>query len=395
MAQRHRSNANLAAGTFLLVGLVGFFVISMLIAGTFDRLHRTHAYTVRFALSQNTNGIQPGTSVMMGGQPVGRVSSVGFAKDGDFTQGVDVGIKINAKTTIYSDAEFVLERPLVGAGATLNIISVGSVASGELEPGSTLRAGLAVPAFLEASGFGPEQIKQVQRMISQTGDVIERIDTITNRLDDDLDVMSANLKEFTESMAEVDAGRLTTNADQAITDMRALIAESQEMVRVNRPRIDDTLATVQRLSARFEDEAADDLIETIHSAREAADNLADLADNADALLAENSPSIERSLANARLASDQLRLATIEIRRNPWRLLSRPKTKELREELVYDAARIYAAAASDLRDAGASLESVLARGTTDEEEIKKLQDNMKSALESYKQSEERLLDLLFE
>ena len=130
MAQRVRSGANLAAGSFLLVGLVGFFVISMLIAGTFDRLHRTNAYTVRFALSQNTSGIQPGTSVMMGGQPVGRVSRVGFAQDGDFTQGVDIGIKINANRTIYGDAEFVLERPLVGAGATLNIISVGSAASG-------------------------------------------------------------------------------------------------------------------------------------------------------------------------------------------------------------------------------------------------------------------------
>jgi len=223
------------------------------------------------------------------------------------------------------------------------------------------------------------------------------VDTITRRLDGDLDDMSANLKRFTESMAEVDAGQLTRDADETITDLKDLVAEARELQRVNRPRIDDTLATAQRFSARFENEATDDLIETIHSARSAADDLADLADNANVLLAENSPSIERSLANARLASDQLRLATIEIRRNPWRLLSRPKTKELREELVYDAARVYASAASDLRDAGASLESVLARGGTgaDEQELEALSEDLKSALDRYKQAEDRLLDLLFE
>ncbi|MFI4871167.1 MAG: hypothetical protein ACIARQ_05090, partial [Phycisphaerales bacterium JB061] len=108
------------------------------------------------------------------------------------------------------------------------------------------------------------------------------------------------------------------------------------------------------------------------------------------------PGILRTLANARLASDQLRLATIEIRRNPWKLLARPDTKELREELFYDAARVYATAASDLQDAGASLEAILARpGGADEDEIRALTEELKSAMARYKQAEAGLLEAMFE
>jgi len=396
MARHNRSKASLLAGSLLIFGLVGFIVISAIISGSIDRLTPTDAYTVRFNLQQGTGGLTEGSSVLMGGQPVGRVTNIAFALEEGVPRGVDVNVRVKSSHTLYRDAMFVLERPLVGLGASLNIINAGSVQSGELEPGSVVVANLALPAFLTAAGFGAQQIEELKDILTNTTDIVEKADGITTRLDADLDVLMTDFKAFSSELSELKAGEVRANADAVINDFRGLIEESRELLRVNRPRIDDTLSSAQRTMAKFEGEHSQAALDAIERAGKAAKNLADLADEAGDVLTQEKPGILRTLANARLASDQLRLATIEIRRNPWKLLAKPDTKELREELFYDAARVYATAASDLQDAGASLEAILAKpGGADSAAIEELTEELKSAMARYKQAEAGLLEAMFE
>ncbi|MCA9274039.1 MAG: MCE family protein [Phycisphaerales bacterium] len=396
MARHNRSKASLMAGSLLIFGLVGFIVISAIISGSIERLTPTQSYTVRFNLQQGTGGLTEGASVLMGGQPVGRVTKINFALNEGVPEGVDVGVRVRSSHTLYRDAMFVLERPLVGLGASLNIVDAGTAQAGVLEPGSIVIANLALPAFLTAAGFGAEQVEQLKDTLANTADIVERADVITSRLETDLDVLMTDFKAFSSELAQLKAGEVRANADAMIDDFRGLIEESRELLRVNRPRIDDTLSAAQRTMAKFEGEHSQVALDAIERAGEAAENLADLADEAADLLTQEKPGVLRTLANARLASDQLRLATIEIRRNPWKLLARPDTKELREELFYDAARVYATAASDLQDAGASLEAILAKpGGADEDEIRALTEELKSAMARYKQAEAGLLEAMFE
>ncbi|MFI4893520.1 MAG: MlaD family protein [Phycisphaerales bacterium JB058] len=396
MARHNRSKASLVAGSLLIFGLVGFIVISAIISGSIERLTPTESYTVRFNLRQGTGGLTEGATVLMGGQPVGRVTKIDFALEEGVPQGVDVGVRVDSEHTLYRDVMFVLERPLVGLGASLNIVDAGTTSAGRLEPGSVVMANLALPAFLTAAGFGAEQVQQLKDILSNTTDIVARTDGITTRLESDIDVLMADFKTFSSELAELKAGEVRANADAMINDFRSLVDESRELLRVNRPRIDDTLSSAQRTMARFEGEHSDAALAALERAGEAAENLADVADEASDLLTQQKPGILRTLANARLASDQLRQATIEIRRNPWKLLARPDTKELREELFYDAARVYATAASDLQDAGASLEAILARpGGADEDEIRALTEELKSAMARYKQAEAGLLEAMFE
>lgn len=396
MSRKNRSKASLLAGSLLIFGLTGFVMISAVISGSIDRLTPTHPYTVRFALAQGAGGLTAGSTVLMGGQPVGRVAGITFAREGERAVGVDVRVRIRSAHTLYRDAAFVLEKPLVGFGASLNIVDAGSPGAGGLEPGSVVEATLAVPGFLAAAGLGIEQIQQLKEILSRTTDVVERADAIATRLEADVDTLMTDFTAFSGELANLKAGEIRSDAALAIEDFRGLVEESRELLRVNRPRIDDTLSAAQRTMARFEGEHAEELLETIDRVGEAATNLGSLAGEAGQILTREGPTIERTLANARLASDQLRLATIEIRRNPWRLLARPDTKELREELFYDAARVYASAAGDLRDAGASLEAVLARGgEAEDEELRSLTEELKSAMARYKQAEAGLLEAMFE
>lgn len=396
MARHNRSRASLIAGSLLIFGLVGFVTISAIISGSIDRLTPTESYTVRFDLSQGAGGLTNGSTVLMGGQPVGRVTAIDFARENGVPRAVDVRVRVRSSHTLHRDVAFVLEKPLVGLGASLNIVGAGTPEAGVLEPGSVVHATLAVPGFLAAAGLGMEQISQVRRILSDTAEVVRRADAITARLDADLDGLMADLTAFGGDLASLKAGEVREDAALALGDFRALVEESRELLRVNRPRIDDTLSSAQRSMARFENEHAGALRETLDRAGEAARSIGRLAGDAEGILGREKPSIQRTLANARLASDQLRLATIEIRRNPWKLLARPDTKELREELFYDAARVYAQAASDLQDAGASLESVLARpGGADEPAIRELTEELKSAMARYKQAEAGLLEVMFE
>lgn len=395
MPRKDRTKSSLIAGTFLIFGLVGFIVISAIISDAVGRLSPTDAYVVRFDLGQSTGGLKSGSSVLMGGQPVGHVSDIAFTTENGTTVGVDVKIRINSKRELYSDAVFALERPLVGLGASLNIIDSGTPNAGKLQPGSVVRAGLAVPTFLAAAGFGADQIAQFQQILANTRDVVDRADRITAELEDDLDSLLANLDEFSSNLADIDTDGLATNTGSAVDEFRALVEESRELLRVNRPRVDDVMSSAQRSMARFENEHVETLLDTIVKASEAADHLADVAEQSSKILTTETPAVQRTLANARLASDQLRLAMIEIRRNPWKLLGQPDTKELKEELFYDAARAYATVASDLQDAGASLEAALAKpGASNKDEIQELSDELKSALVRYKEAEVRLLEEMF-
>jgi hypothetical protein len=135
-------------------------------------------------------------------------------------------------------------------------------------------------------------------------------------------------------------------------------------------------------------------------ARSAMESTRKAVERADALLAESSPSLRRTVANARLASDQLKFTLEEVRRSPWRLLYRPDTRELEFELLYDSARIYASAVSDLRDASAALEeasaSANATGSTlSGRRAEDLNAELTRAFESYRAAERAFLDLIIE
>jgi ABC-type transporter Mla subunit MlaD len=413
MAERTRSAANILAGGFLIAGLIGFVVISSVISGTLDRLHPTEAYTIRFDMERGAPGVKAGSTVTMGGQPVGRVAGVAFAQEDGRATGVDVTVRVRTAHRLYRDAKVVLVRPLLGEGGTLNVVSAGTAAAGLLDPGATIPASIAVPSFLADAGYGQTQVAQVQQMIDTGSAMVERADALVARLDQEMLAITADARVFSALLRETSGllrdrlpelqdgagdliARLDTTGegiDRVVALAERILDETRMLVETNGPRISDALGSIQRVSARVEAEHAERALELITEATDAARDLGDAAARTELLLAEQGPSIERSLANARLASDQLRQASVEIRRNPWRLLARPDTKELEAEIVYDAVRSHTDAASDLRDAAAALSGVLGTGLVDPEHAEALRLEITGAMERYTEAQTRLLELI--
>jgi hypothetical protein len=87
-------------------------------------------------------------------------------------------------------------------------------------------------------------------------------------------------------------------------------------------------------------------------------------------------------------SDQLKLTAIEVRSQPWRLLHTPTTKELSTQVLYDATRAYAEAASDLRAASEALQAV-----QNQDAAAEMSEQLSRSVEKYRAAEKALMDRL--
>lgn len=401
----HSKGSNAAkAGAFVILSILLTIAVVLALAGVREKLRPTTDYVVRFDLSQGAAGLAADSAVRVGGRDVGRVTGIRFEEGpGGAVTGVLVEIAVARSLTIHEGATAFLERPLLGSGAVLNFESLGDQAIGRtLGGGATIPGEPQVPQFLAQAGYGSTQREQLQSILSRAEDLTLKMDEAVNgvrtiiakandRSDGWLDRADTIFGDAESAMKEIKDG---------VGEGRSLIASLQSGVNDNRPRLDETIRNIQVASAdarsaveHFNDETlilADDLL---RNGRDAAQEARAAVERVDRLLAEQTPSLRKTMANARLASDQMRLATGEIRRTPWRLLYRPSEKELEFELLYDAARAYADAVSDLRDAGETLGAVSDLGAGNTGVVQGYAESITGAFEKYQEAETRFLDLL--
>jgi len=375
----------------VLASLVLAVTISIVVSGVQKRLVRTVPYVVRFSLEDGASGLKPDSPVNLGGQQVGRVTGWDFHRNprGE-PDAVDVRIALRADLPLYEDAWIFLERPLLGTLSSINIASIGAGTTVDspqggnplLQPGEVIAGYISPPSFLAQAGYGPEQSRQLQKILTDGAAVMERVDRLSSKFETELGPALDSVRAVTADLGDASAqlrskvpdwtgrvdsvlakaddaaGRLNPIADQisgAITEANETIRAAREVIETNRPQLDQIVANIDKAAARLSTSTLDNVDATLASAKGGADDFASAGREFNLLLQRESPNIERILANFRLAADQVKLTGIEVRRNPWRLLYSPTTKELESELFYDAARTYAQAVSDLRATSEALQ----------------------------------------
>lgn len=407
MATRATKN-NILAGSFVVLTIAaavwGVYLLSNV------QVERRTDYVVRFKLEEGATFLQRGSQVRIGGQPAGEVTSVTYDLGGDGApRSVLVGMAIRSELRLFKDAAVQLEVPLLGSVSTINIPYVGSPAAGVLEPSGELPGQLAPPLFLAQAGYGAEQQKQMQRILGGADRIVQKIESQLGEIDKFIGPGGENLRQATEDIRAIVAqarsdyenlwrGRVTTvmeradsitaKAEELAEDGRVTVKGVREAVERNRPGVDRIVDNADATMARVNTEIAPAAQSAVQKADDGVGRFRDLMREGLEFVAENRPAIEIALANFRLASDQLRLTMIEVRRNPWRLLYQPTRKELEQELLYDSARAYAGAMSDLRAASAAIESALAAASAsgrpvDSEQLQALLERVQTAEAKYR------------
>ena len=432
---------NILAGVFLLSGVALAVAVSVVLSGASDALQSSRTYTVLFSIAEGATGIKKGSSVLLGGQEIGKVRGVKFqpgpaslppkvgSTNGDPAKAqppkLDIAVEIatRAEFTFFTNAKFYLERPLLGSLSTINIADLGRPGvngSTELAPGGSIRGSLAPPSFLAQAGVGDEQVTQVQELIAsanrsaaRVSSMIERYESKIDRIVDDADSTVHHVRErvpvWSADVDETLAGakKLSPIADDValgVKEGRDILRKAGNIVDDGAPKISTILTDAQSAMDKVNRETVDKFNRALDDAQKALDVLANAGNQFAGLMREESPNIRRLLANARLASDQLKFAAIEIRSQPWRLLYTPTPKETETSVLYDAARSYAQAVSDLRAASESLEATAAANSTpggapgaaqasDHETLERLHEELDRAFTRYRDAEKALLEIL--
>jgi len=425
MSLRSAGRNNILAGLFLLAGIVLAVAVSVVLSGAADAFSRTKHYTVLFSMAEGAAGIKPGSMVLLGGQAIGKVRAVSFRSDAGPPGPRDIAVEIAVlgDFTFYTNAEFSLERPLLGSFSTINITDVGRPGDNgavELPPGGSIRATLAPPSFLAQAGVGSEQVGQIQNIITAAnraatrfGDMLDRyepkFDSIVGNADSAAQRIGERIPAWTDDVDQTLAGArkigpLADDAALAVNEARDIIRKAGAIADDGAPKIAAILSETQSAAEKLNRESIDRFNTALDHAQAALEVLSRVGDEVGALLREESPNVRRIFANARLASEQLKLATVEVRSQPWRLLYTPTPKESETSVLYDAARNYAAAASDLRAAGESLEAVTGANSTpggapgaaqaaDRQTVERLTAELERAFSDYRAAEKALLDIL--
>lgn len=443
------------AGGFLIASLAVAVYLSFVLSDVFGRLGSFHEYRVLFTVRQGTAGLKPNSPVLLGGQPVGRVTSIeplASEEGGGAIDSMEVRILVRRSVTLYEDAVVELEQPLLAGLSSLNFSSVGGGAGetgggGEggaaamkvLAEGGTLRA-VGGGSLLEQAGVSPSFVGRLEATVANidgavseartalarvdritaavepdftgedgavrvalrgVGDVVRRVDERSEAWSAEIDAILAEGKAAADQLEPlvVEVRALATSFESRLQEGSGLIGAARALVDENRDQVDLAIDDVAELTAWLGHEFPGRAEALLARGGSAADEFRGLAERVDAVVARNEPALDEVLTRLRQTGDGAALFVQEVRAQPWRLLQRPNTKELREQLVYDAARAYAVAAGDLREAAASVEALVAAGATGTADgaaaLAAAAARLREATAQHAQAERGLLDRLIE
>ncbi|MFO0857513.1 MAG: hypothetical protein U0640_09190 [Phycisphaerales bacterium] len=432
--QNRGARNNTLAGLFVVASLVLGVWVAFMLADRGAGMNATR-FIVRFPVEQGAAGISLGSPVLLGGQQVGQVIGISFGEGakGDKAgkdvpaSSVDVRVEVREDVALFENAQVYLEKPLLGSLSNINVVTPGtdtlSVFNGKsakVENGEVLVAGVA-PGLLAQAGLGPTQLDQLKRTLENVDKSVLRLTQLIDKSSPDVETAIADVRtviadaksnfagwdksiDTTLSNMESASGRvdpLFTKIEKSVDSATSVFEESRAIVTENRKQIEQILASVRSATDRLDKESVDLLNGALKDARGAMAQAQTAITDVNALITEQRPNLRKSLANIRLTSDQLKLAAVEVRSQPWRLFHEPNTKELSAQVLYDSTRNYAQAASDVRAASEALtELSLTQRTgqtmTDADlavKLAELSKNLQESMTSFQQAEKELLEKL--
>lgn len=400
---------NVRAGVFVLMGVVMGMVGLYLLTDFRALFEQRQTVRVYYRLDDGLRGLKPGAQVTLGNVPIGEVTHLAdFEQDGRIV-GQIVTLQLPTKYRLYKDARIELDVPTFGSGTKLNITSLGA-STERYSPDAVLDGMIAsnplAQDVVSNAGIDAQRREQVRK-------IIDNVAAITTTLREDLPQITGGAKNVLAKLEPLvdQAQAAVTDVQQTLTDARSVATQLEERSAAWFERIDRITESVDGSTARLNTLLADKdadvraVIDEVRSLttqlnQDIAPQLKAILDDAGTISSEaklamvsQRPVIERTLANLQLASGQLKLAMVELRRSPWRLLYRPDKAEIADDNLYDAARSFAMGAAALEATAASLQAVAADpdDPADRDEVAKLLTYLQSVFDKFREVEARFID----
>lgn len=405
---------------------------------------------IHFSLDEGLVALGPGAPIRLGGiHHVGEVLGleVDFAGD-DHSPNVPrfvVTAALDTDLKLYEEYRITSTESPLGGGAVLVLADVGRPALGEIDLSQPLRG--QRPQSLNATisslsdwALAPEGfLSKLDHIVDEgaEGSLMNRVllslmdvNAITAQLKREmsheeettllakvasilthLEGLSTDLRAQTELTPESAVTRVLTVLEQldgGLRDARAIVTDVRPDVLATAEHVANVARTVDTeiatpLAAEFDREDAGALLAKIHArVDEIGVALADISETTSTtrkIVTLSRPAIDRVVANLDEASRSAKNLINDILLNPWRLIQ-PSAIERQRMEVFQAAQMFAEAASRLDRVSAQLEAYAESGAIGPEadaesvaEVEALRASLAEAFTRFREAERYLWDRL--
>jgi len=368
----------LKAGTFIVVACVLALAVTIAIKDFGRFAESAQLRTVRFKMADNLGGLRVGDEVRVGGFKVGTIQSIEPIDFGGKQEAVmEVRFSVPTKYVLREGTVVGVQSTLTGS-SSLNVLSMGK---GNPADPAVAFVGLSDPKTRALNSLGNTQFAETVTAFKQTAD------TATQTI--------AQAKTKIDPAFEKYAA-VTDRAGEAITGVR-------DVVRDGKPQIDKTLSNLSDATGTVKDKlpgtidqvktlltkvetSVDRVQTTLTDLNTTMANLKDASGGARSVIVANRSKLDAAFASVKATGDNLKAASSEIRRSPWRLLYKPAKGEMANLNLYDAARQFAEGANDMNDAATALRDALNSKDVDGKQLQALVDKLDESFSSFQKVE---------
>lgn len=421
-----RQRNNVRVGIFVTISIALVIGVISVLSDAWDTwLRPTNQYTVTFPLSPGVKNLKGGADVRVGGLVMGKVKAVKPMMTGEkYGDVIEVDFTLDRKAQLFSNANIAVSAALIGSDAWLDVSDLGSTKDDEgqpiegvvaLAPGGTVTG--TAPEGLLVSVLGAKGAAETGRIVSNVAEFSDFLATAQSEYDNEIKPIIGDVGSVVKDVqADYQRWRVTIDdvftkansaadsLDKAMAGLDEGVANINDLVAENRPSVDEIVANlnasggnIKDITDRLAGETMDKFDQLMARGQDGIDAFANTLERLEPEVDAWTTDVREGLANARLTSQQLKLTSIEVRRSPWKLLYRPGTTELEHELLYESARSFAVAASDLKASSDALNRILNNHSGDlgdqSATLKRLYDGLAASFDRYDKAQQRLLDVL--
>lgn len=380
------------AGLFIVVSAALIVAIIVGIKGVGAFFVPKHEYVAVFTLKDNVGGLRVGDDVRVGGVKLGTVRDIEMVPvEGQRDASIRVHFTLPQRVGLTADAIVSVESSVTGT-SNLNIA--------EIRPGSALLAAggeirgmpSGFTALLASFGeLGPE----LQALVGDVrGSTVPKVNTAV----DEYKGLATDIRAKVEPAYQKYAG-VADRGEEALSQVRDVFGESKGDFKGTLANLNATTGTVKekigplldKLGAGMDQaqaalEKADAALADV---KQIGEDTRDITGNVRGILNNNRSRIEAMIASLKTTGDNLKGASAEIRRSPWRLLYKPSGSDLANLNLFDSAREFADGANDLSDAATALRDALKNPAVDEAQLSSLVEKLDQTFEKFNKVEAKL------
>ncbi len=426
MAKKHRNEVAVGATVLLVLVLTIYIVVTL--ADWSSLVAKKQHITVQQPYRVGLKGLAEGSPIYLGGIKIGQITETSFASPDDQAVGTEeihvyFTMEIPASYRLFKNCVLSPQSNVLGGSSSLVIKDLGTkeeILDGEMVPlkleGSISEAMDSIKQELNPDlpdslmsrlkyEFSRDRDNSFMKTLIDT---ITNVENITAKIDQQVTVDEEkqslivkvhialdHLNEITQQVSEqLDEKEIETVAFKlhaALDTFNHSLDNIDELIATTKPGITETVSSLQAAAQKI-GPALDKANTALDAAWISLDNIQDMTAALKETVLVNRNSVDDVIRNMHEVSVNIKMASREIRRAPWKLLYTPEEDELHIQGMIDAAGAFAAGAERLDEASMRLQALLEQTTgevpLDKKRIDALTAELETSFEKFKSAEEK-------